>query len=530
MTFISSSTSHQKWKHLCLDEGLLIFFDGWRDYNRLVFYTHLIYDNKGTKRNETKRKRIYILRERESKKEIVNIVKSRLHHHHHMLMKECNSNSRSPRNYYNNMWQKKLSPFLFHLLLLPMIATTTKTIHLTTALSTSSSSSVSPTKTSPSSSPSSSVVMAAAIVSTTTTPAATTATTTTTTPPDTRNQKTKKKKKQEARTFSKRRTTFPNSIPLNDDDNVDNDRDVFLRQTNQYNPSRAAIGKPSQGCICHCIHGYPQVFVMDPIYNGRINSGLLKLTCPLLVNAIDKLEDDNMIQTINNLLNNNNNNGDDDDKDESLLAKRLRSSMIDAHERHVQARKDMIISEQEDDDNLAEIRTKLGPKGYESFMNSGVAGASFVSGSSSTTTTTAPKEGTTKLLEELRSQQVPVDVKCLHAWYADSLFFDGQQQQQGGSNNGDDNAATISTIGDLIRQELTTNEKYNVNNVCGTLTCYEYCNPKLSVDLSNPPKPRNKQRLRTSKELERRRKSRNKNKKQQQQRKEDQVQQEQEHQ
>ena len=104
--------------------------------------------------------------------------------------------------------------------------------------------------------------------------------------------------------YSQRISTFPNSISLNhdkDESSIIDDRKVFQRQTGQINPSKAAIGKPLK---CKCKYGFPQVFVMDPMYNNRINSGLLKLTCPLLVNAIDKLEDNGLINTINQRIQN----------------------------------------------------------------------------------------------------------------------------------------------------------------------------------------------------------------------------------
>ena len=81
---------------------------------------------------------------------------------------------------------------------------------------------------------------------------------------------------------------FPSAIPV-----TEKDRLTMQRQTGQVAPSVAALGVPS---TCQCQHGYPQVFLLNPLVGEkRMNSGLLKLTCPLLVNAIDQMEDDGYI-------------------------------------------------------------------------------------------------------------------------------------------------------------------------------------------------------------------------------------------
>jgi hypothetical protein len=60
-------------------------------------------------------------------------------------------------------------------------------------------------------------------------------------------------------------------------------------------PACAAIGIPQ---TCACRHGFPQAFAMDPFHAGWFNLGLLKLTCPLLVQDVDTLEDDGMIHQV----------------------------------------------------------------------------------------------------------------------------------------------------------------------------------------------------------------------------------------
>lgn len=224
---------------------------------------------------------------------------------------------------------------------------------------------------------------------------------------------------------SSRPTIFPNSVPAQSSDIA-----TLVRQTGQVNPSKAAIGVPS---TCHCQHGFPQAFAMDPVHAGRMNSGLLKLTCPLLVRAVDALEDDGVIQALNQRL---------------ATDSSLQSEIKETHNRHAQVRKAMLSSSE-----LKSIRSKLGDAASGAFLSAGVAGASPTS----------------------------TDLKCLHAWLADTLFA----------------GETTTLMGDILKKELGM-------DVSGTSSCQRSCNVNLSSALANPPKPRNKQRLRTSKELERR--------------------------
>jgi hypothetical protein len=116
---------------------------------------------------------------------------------------------------------------------------------------------------------------------------------------------------------------------------------------------------------------------MDPFPQGRINSGLLKLTCPLLVKAVDSLEDDGMIDELNKRLSG---------------SQALQDSMTSAHLVHAKARKEILNTE-----DMTVIQSKLGERGAISFLEAGVAAASSSS----------------------------MDAKCLHAWLADYLFRPG---------------------------------------------------------------------------------------------------------
>lgn len=247
---------------------------------------------------------------------------------------------------------------------------------------------------------------------------------------------------------SQRPTIFPNSQSTTPDDIA-----TLMRQTGQKNPSLAAIGVPkqqSQQACFGCQHGYPQAFAMDPLFNGRINSGLLKLTCPHLVRTVDALEDEGLMEAWN----------EDIRLEEDTTT--LNSLLTERHAVHAQVRQDMVQADASSEELEATLKSKLGDKGMQAFLEAGVAGASPGS----------------------------KDVKCLHAWLADALFF--------GST--DCNSSGGHVIGDRIVQTLQSQSI----SLSGTADCHQFCNPNASIALADPPKPRNKQRLRTSKEVERR--------------------------
>jgi hypothetical protein len=224
---------------------------------------------------------------------------------------------------------------------------------------------------------------------------------------------------------SMKKTAFPNSIPA-----LQSDVESFIRQTGQISPAKAAIGVPSS---CACRHGFPQAFAMDPIHSGRVNSGLLKLTCPLLVRAVDSLEDEGMISVFNERLKANNS---------------FQEATDDAHTVHAASRKELL-----NDEEVDAVRLKLGECGTTAFLEAGVAGASAGS----------------------------TDVKCLHAWLADSLF------------RGE------TPMGKAVAKELVDRGV----DMTGILTCNVACDPRSSTT-SEPPVPRNKQRLKRGKAIARR--------------------------
>jgi len=232
---------------------------------------------------------------------------------------------------------------------------------------------------------------------------------------------------------SNRAVTFPNSIAI-----TTADVKTLIRQTGQVSPSKAAIGVPS---CCNCQHGFPQVFSLDPLpATGRINSGLLKLTCPILVRAVDELEDEGLIHGFNKIV--------QEDPD-------LQSSILEAHNTHAIARKNGM----REGEIESILETKLGQKGSSAFLQAGVAGSA---------------SGNVK------------DVKCLHAWLGDYLFRGPEK----------------SPLGAMVASEL-----YQKGfELKGTSNCHKFCDPSSDI-AAEPPKPRNKQRLKTSKELARRKRN-----------------------
>jgi hypothetical protein len=250
-----------------------------------------------------------------------------------------------------------------------------------------------------------------------------------------------------------RSSPFPGSQPA-----TEHDRAVLRRQTGQTAPAEAAAGVPA---ACRCCHGFPQAFAMDPMPSAsggmkrRINSGLVKLSCPHLVSAVDELEDGGGIGAMN---------------DAVKGSAALQRSVVLAHEVHARVRRDMLDRDGADhqkDVPMDILRQKLGERGAEAFLSSGVAGASA---------------GSTE------------DVKCLHAWLGDYLFR--------GAENGDD-ADTSKAMGHAVVQAL----KERGVSISGTESCKSLCDPSSDA-APLPPRPRNKQRLKTGKEIARRKRRR----------------------
>jgi len=179
----------------------------------------------------------------------------------------------------------------------------------------------------------------------------------------------------------------------------------------------------------------------------------------MLVNSIDVLEDDGFMKEVNSKLVDNENG--------------MWMECFDgAHEAHAAARAKLIFdmkesNKKEVDDKMNVLRSKLGERGASSFLDAGVAGAN-------------PLAST-------------VDVKCLHAWFADYLF----------------RASTVETarakdhpIGEAIAKAL----KGRGIDITGTETCHEVCsgcsrvsspcgeNNNMSVHVPYPTNKKRKKR------------------------------------
>lgn len=247
---------------------------------------------------------------------------------------------------------------------------------------------------------------------------------------------------------------------------------------------------------------------MDPVppvgKKRRINSGMVKLTCPLLVRAVDRLEDDGMIQYYNDRLVRHTKNSLDDGKEEKKEdddgdydVKLLRESIWESHKAHATARTNILLhrptidnhvnnndhQDDDDDDVLSYVKETLGPNGSKAFFSAGVAGATGKPSSSN--------DGNDDTTE--------IDVKCLHAWLADYLF------------RGEDK----SLLGAMVAHRLSSPSKEGgegelfQGGIKGTIGCHALCDPKGGGGFVKPPPvARNKQRLKGRKERERRKRRR----------------------
>jgi len=126
-----------------------------------------------------------------------------------------------------------------------------------------------------------------------------------------------------------------------------------------------------------CKHGFPQAFVNKPFNrSSRPDASLTRLSCPLLVQAVDKLEKNGAIDKLNNTLKDN---------------VQIQQDLKEANEK-CSKRRSVLANP----DNIRYWEEKRGIEQISTISNSGVAGLSQ-----------------TKLN----------DVKCLHAHLSDYLCF-----------------------------------------------------------------------------------------------------------
>lgn len=149
-----------------------------------------------------------------------------------------------------------------------------------------------------------------------------------------------------------------------------------------------SLGRQVVGAGKRCRHGWPQAIVYDPLYRETPQKSYrlgdtTRLTCPLLVTAIDKLEKGGAMERYNELL------GPSQKWDGQLQA---------VNEAHRLLRLELIGDRSQE---LSEVKAHLGENAYAIAMRSGLA--------------------------SLRPE-AKADVKCLHAQVADELARDGNNR------------------------------------------------------------------------------------------------------
>lgn len=171
-----------------------------------------------------------------------------------------------------------------------------------------------------------------------------------------------------------------------------------------------------------CQYGFPQAYVQLPIgHNNLYSSGMIRLSCPHLVKAIDKFEIAGKgIEYFNNILQSNiglksKSSLSQFNKTEVIdLGHELRSNFLSTNKAWQDLRVDSIT-----DAERAEIQSHLGVEGGNKLLNAGIIGV---------------------------TPNKVDDVKCLHAHVADYLIR--------GNNK----------IGEMTLTVLENREEYEYNN------------------------------------------------------------------
>lgn len=187
-----------------------------------------------------------------------------------------------------------------------------------------------------------------------------------------------------------------------------------------------------------CRHGFPQAFGFHPILGPKVTSGLFRLSCPLLVQAIDEWENEGAVREMSDMVR-----SSDD----------MSSNYVEANRRTAAIRRDLI---ERHEGGLDLVRAKLGPYNSERYMSSGIAGI--------------PSEHTW-------------DVKCLHAQVADYLCRPNDDRDEG------------NAIGKEALRKLAEEKGIDI---LGTDSCCQQCDvgrERTPEDWSYIPK-KNRQGLR----------------------------------
>jgi len=157
------------------------------------------------------------------------------------------------------------------------------------------------------------------------------------------------------------------------------ERHLLLRHNKESGILSTSARPPCGGR--HCKHGWPQALLLDPLSSGIVND-LSRLTCPLLVEAIDHYEREGGMDEFNARL----------AEDESS-----RTELREINQAYRRLREDLVRGREEE---LGIAQAKMGPHGFRGAMTAGVA----------------------KMTVEKTS-----DVKCLHAHVGDELTRGGNE-------------------------------------------------------------------------------------------------------
>eukprot|EP00434_Breviolum_minutum_P040587 symbB.v1.2.036067.t1/scaffold5008.1/size31855/1 len=161
--------------------------------------------------------------------------------------------------------------------------------------------------------------------------------------------------------------------------------DAWIKERNleEVNTSnRCRYGERAVGAGHRCRHGWPQVLVTDPVWPGHRMGDLVRLTCPLLVSAIDRYEKQGAIRGYNERVS-------DDPA--------WRQELHQAHLSHRDLRRELLAKVPPEE--MAQVRANMGSQTVDLVMETGIASMRFDANCS--------------------------DVKCLHAQVADELSRGG---------------------------------------------------------------------------------------------------------
>jgi len=170
-----------------------------------------------------------------------------------------------------------------------------------------------------------------------------------------------------------------------------------------------------------CKYGFPQAFGFHPVEH-KVSSGLFRLSCPLLVRAVDEWEAEGGVREMS---------------DAARSSAEITDDFRETNQRISKIRRSIVESFP---GGMEKVQQRLGKDNAERFLSSGIAGL-------------GPNAGLS-------------DVKCLHAHAADHLC-----RKDGGN-----------IIGKEVLQRLE--EKQGIN-VCGNDKCWQQCDVNHTQGPSN---------------------------------------------